>query len=50
MIIQNSINLLKEISKLEKKIKEVESLIDKGSIDFDYESYLKALCKSYSES
>ena len=49
MIIQNSLNLLKEISKLEKKIKEIESLIDKDSEDFDSELYLELLCKSYSD-
>jgi hypothetical protein len=50
MVIQNSINLLKEISILEKRIKEMERLIDKDSSQIDYESYLKLLCKSYSDS
>ena len=50
MVIQNSLNLLKEISKLEKKIKEIESLTDKDATDFDSELYLELLCKSYSES
>lgn len=50
MIIQNSIKLLNEISKLETDIKKIETLIDNAYIEIDYELYLKSIYKSYSDS